>query len=182
MTTQTARPATENQISTLVDMLTDLAEFDVDVARETWLGLNYHTRNGSLTFHLVSNTMDDISARLREARAARKAQQAAPAQDRPEVPSGRYAVDTEEGHLAFYQVRNYKGRYYVSVQASDEIHELPWKTGLAVLRKIEADGVKEAMIRYGEKLEICGRCGRTLTKEESRTAGIGPVCRAKMGF
>ena len=28
----------------------------------------------------------------------------------------------------------------------------------------------------------CGHCGRTLTNEESRARGIGPICAGKMGW
>jgi uncharacterized protein DUF6011 len=35
------------------------------------------------------------------------------------------------------------------------------------------------MVRYGQELGECGHCGRTLTDEASRAAGIGPVCASK---
>jgi hypothetical protein len=38
-------------------------------------------------------------------------------------------------------------------------------------------------VRYGMLIGKCGVCGRTLTDEESRANGIGPVCaeRGLMG-
>ena len=29
---------------------------------------------------------------------------------------------------------------------------------------------------------VCSLCGRTLTNDESRTRGIGPICIEKMGW
>lgn len=37
-----------------------------------------------------------------------------------------------------------------------------------------------AVVRFGRELGICGVCNLPLTNAESREAGIGPVCRAKM--
>lgn len=89
-------------------------------------------------------------------------------------PFGRYAVDTDEGHLAFYVV-NTRGLF---VQASDELHRVRANAQAKVIEKIAADPL-EASKRYGQELGSCGVCGRILTDEESRMLGIGPVCRAK---
>ncbi|QNJ55355.1 hypothetical protein SEA_LITTLEFELLA_44 [Gordonia phage LittleFella] len=37
----------------------------------------------------------------------------------------------------------------------------------------------EDAARFGQVYGWCGRCGRTLTNEDSKKAGIGPVCAAK---
>ena len=110
--------------------------------------------------------------------------------DRPavEVPEGRYAVTGDDGEMKFYHVdRPTEGRWagyvFVKVQAGDELHNLRSRaTREGVLAKIAADGVQAAMLRYGREIGKCGHCGRTLTNEESRKVGIGPICRAKMGF
>lgn len=91
-------------------------------------------------------------------------------------PYGRYAVDTDEGHLAFYQALE-TGLY---VQASDELHLVRGKAQHKIIDKISADP-QAASIRYGLELKVCGRCGRTLTNEDSRAMGIGPEC-AKKGW
>lgn len=39
------------------------------------------------------------------------------------------------------------------------------------------DGIDAARERYGREIGRCGICNRTLTDEESRRIGIGPVCR-----
>jgi Family of unknown function (DUF6011) len=48
-----------------------------------------------------------------------------------------------------------------------------------MLAKIVMDGAEQASKRYGRELGNCGRCGRTLTDDASRAAGIGPVCASK---
>lgn len=101
-----------------------------------------------------------------------------------QVPAGRYAVESDAGRLTFVHVDKptegqYKGRTFVSVRAGDEEHKAYGPQGLGLLRKILADGPKAASIRYGKELGVCGHCGRTLTDEASRAAGIGPVCASK---
>jgi hypothetical protein len=39
-----------------------------------------------------------------------------------------------------------------------------------------------ALTRYGQELGECGVCGRELTDAVSRSIGIGPVCREKLGM
>lgn len=134
---------------------------------------------------------DSVNVRLRDVPAGTvrgyNDTPAAPA-TRVEVPAGRYAVTGEDGATKFYRVDRptegkWKGYTFVKVQAGDELHNVRSRgTRDAVLAKIASDGVKEAMLRYGRELGHCGHCGRTLTNEESREAGIGPVCRGKMGF
>jgi hypothetical protein len=98
-----------------------------------------------------------------------------PASEFP-FPLGRYAVDTEEGHLAFYVAR--QGGLYV--QASDILHRVPGNAQQAIIDKIAADP-EGASKRYGRELGQCGVCGRILTDEISRAEGIGPICAAR-GF
>lgn len=104
----------------------------------------------------------------------------------PDVPAGHYAVETEEGHLAFYRVDRpaegrWAGRTFIAVQASDDYHPVRGEAGKSVLAKIAADP-QEAMLRYGREIGRCGHCNRTLTDETSRALGIGPICRGKVGF
>lgn len=104
----------------------------------------------------------------------------------PEVPAGRYAVENEQGALAFYVVdRPTEGRWagytFVRVMASDEEHRVSLRAAKPILAKIQADP-KAASARYGHELGRCGVCNRTLTDEASRAAGIGPVCADKAGW
>jgi uncharacterized protein DUF6011 len=100
----------------------------------------------------------------------------------PEVPAGRYAVE-HEGTLKFYRVdRPTEGRWagytFVKVQASDDLYPVRGRAAASVLTAIAADP-REAMLRYGREIGSCGHCGRTLTDDASRAAGIGPVCATK---
>lgn len=110
----------------------------------------------------------------------------APVVPLPDVPAGHYAVETEAGHLAFYEVDRptegrWAGRTFVSVLASDERHPVRGAATAAVLAKIAADP-RAAMLRYGQEIGRCGHCHRTLTQEDSRRRGIGPICAQGMGF
>lgn len=105
----------------------------------------------------------------------------------PDVPAGRYAVTGENGQTVFLKVDRpvdgpYAGQTFVRLQVSDETRNVGYAARTALLGKIVVAGPKEAMLRYGREIGSCGHCGRTLTNEESREAGIGPVCRGKMGW
>ncbi|QHB37779.1 hypothetical protein I5G63_gp038 [Mycobacterium phage Imvubu] len=113
--------------------------------------------------------------------------------DRPSaevVPAGRYAIDTEDGAVnatAFYKVdRPTEGKWagfvFVKLMVSDDEQRMSRAAGDAILRKIAAVGAEAAAARYGHELGECGLCGRTLTNDESRARGIGPICAAKAGW
>lgn len=100
------------------------------------------------------------------------------------IPEGRYAVTGEREQTVFVKVTRgtrapFTGRTFVNVQAGDELHRVSPAVRDALLAKIEADGPEAASRRYGREIGDCGRCGRTLTDEASREAGIGPVCASK---
>lgn len=101
------------------------------------------------------------------------------------VPDGEYAL-VQDGVVKFYTVQtpdkgNYAGICFVSVHASDERYNLKGRTRHEVLDAIAADP-RAAAIRYGQETNHCSRCGRELTDEASRAAGIGPVCARKVGW
>jgi len=101
----------------------------------------------------------------------------------PGVAAGRYAVTGDNGQTVFLKVdRPTEGQTFVRLQAGDEYRNVGNAARTTLLNKILAAGPKDAMLRYGRELGSCGHCGRTLTNEESREAGIGPVCRGKMGW
>jgi hypothetical protein len=61
----------------------------------------------------------------------------------------------------------------------------PLATQLSVLQRLSElsdEELLEAAARYGRELGQCGLCGRDLTDEASRAAGIGPVCRTRTPF
>lgn len=131
--------------------------------------LGYYDRNGRLSDKQRDAVLRGIDKRAE----ARKTPV-------PDVPEGRYAVNNDDGALAFYRVqRPTEGRWagytFVKVLASDTEHNLPLSAAKGVLAKIAADP-KAASVRYGQELGCCGVCGRTLTDAASRAAGIGPIC------
>jgi uncharacterized protein DUF6011 len=74
----------------------------------------------------------------------------------------------------------WKGCLFTKEQASDELYKVRDITREeAVLRVVIADA-EGALVRYGLELGSCGMCGRTLTDEESRARGVGPVCAEKL--
>lgn len=96
----------------------------------------------------------------------------------PEVPAGRYAVDGPNGTV-FYVVKvKDNGKVDICVKASNNEHLVPFTVAgyTTILQQILDAGLREATIRYGKELGHCGVCGRELTDETSRAAGIGPVC------
>jgi hypothetical protein len=100
------------------------------------------------------------------------------------VPAGRYALDNGNGSVRFFKVDcptegRWAGYTFVKWQAGTD--EFPVRNRAdrdAILARIAVN--PEAASRlYGTELGMCGVCGRTLTNDESRAAGIGPVCAAK---
>lgn len=104
-----------------------------------------------------------------------------------EVAAGRYALVGEDGTIKFYAVdRPTEGRWagytFVNALGSDERYPIRNRDARdRVLRGIAADPMG-AMIRYGHELGRCGNCGRALTDETSRAAGIGPDCARHLGI
>lgn len=170
-TTLDTRSRTDRQVAYIVDLLRRIGEFDARHANHLWATLKETDAKTGLTVTMAS----DVITTLREKLEALREHTAVT------VPEGRYAVDTEEGHLAFYRVVVHEsGRVSVYVFASDAQHKLPEQTAQSVLRKINSAGVQQALERFGRELGICGMCGRSLTDAESRAQGMGPVCAAKL--
>lgn len=162
------RARTDRQIRYIVDLLGEIGLYDTQESAQRWTQL----KEADAKLYLTTIQASDVIAQLKGRLAVLRAQNAT-----PQVPDGRYAVDNEEGKTAFYRVRNpERDRPEVSVYSSNEQIALPWKTARVVLSKILAAGLQEALERFGRELGICGRCGRVLTDEESRSLGLGPVC------
>jgi hypothetical protein len=103
-------------------------------------------------------------------------------QDITDVEAGRYALIHQDG-IKFYRVSKGKGKWagrtFVDAQASDDFYPVRNPQARKEILAAIAEAPYEAMVRYGHELGVCGRCGRTLTDEASRAAGIGPVCASK---
>ena len=100
------------------------------------------------------------------------------------IPDGRYAIDNAsgKGDTVFYKVwtrRN--GSRGVDLQVSDDFIQIRSADVEGILKRIEKD-VEGALARYGKEIGACGICGRTLTNDDSRARGIGPICADKAGF
>lgn len=96
---------------------------------------------------------------------------------------GYYALEVD-GEVKFYRIERpskgkYRGRTFVSVQASDVFHKMEsWEAGARVMDAIAADPTTAAR-RYGQMINHCSRCNRTLTDTVSRERGMGPDCAEK---
>jgi len=106
-----------------------------------------------------------------------------------DIPNGYYAVkenpDVEGGKIHYYRVSRSKSGQYVNVQemASDTLYPVrPWGRAIEILSTIRTRGPRDAAKLFGRTIGRCCRCGRTLTDEDSRTAGIGPDCAGKGMF
>lgn len=178
MTTMTtSKPATAKQIDFLVSLSSTRTPHVTEDAIRTW--------GSTATSAQASDKITMLKALAPLAVSTAPATAAAATAPAVEVPEGRYAV-VQDGTLKFFKVdRPTEGKWagytFVKVQASDEFYPVKGAGKGAALALIAVDP-KAAMLRYGTELGSCGHCGRTLTNEESRALGIGPVCAAKMGF
>ena len=105
--------------------------------------------------------------------------------DEVTVPLGFYAVPTEgteANDLLFVRVAERptgEVRLYQIVGGKTDL-PLTAERGRRVLARIDAAGADEAGKTYADEIGRCWRCGRHLTDEESRAAGIGPDCRSRL--
>ena len=103
-----------------------------------------------------------------------------------QVPAGYYALDTEP--MKFYRLdygkpgTQWAGSLFVTaIGGPDEYRIRNREARNEIIAAIAADP-QEAMLRYGLNIGRCGHCNRRLTDEQSRLDGIGPICKAKMGW
>jgi Family of unknown function (DUF6011) len=95
------------------------------------------------------------------------------------LPTGRYAITSADGDLAFYRVwRGTRNPDYVKVylmHGPDET-EIPFGKGMVAIVKTIAQDAAGAAIRYGHEIGACSVCAKRLTNRVSRALGIGPIC------
>jgi len=107
---------------------------------------------------------------------------------------GGYYAATINGITKFFKIDKieegkWSGWVFVKILASDVLHKQGSQkpnqayTGnnqdyMAEIAKDE----QKAMTLFGKEIGRCGHCGRTLTDEESRKRGIGPICSERMGW
>jgi len=168
-------PRQAELMDSLIAQITDL-DAELGAAARTWT--DKATAAGHWTPGREGTASAWISRMIAKVSELKAAAKAAPTTEPvAQVEDGRYAVE-EDGVLRFFKVKNGRrpGFVFLDIQASDEWHKI---SNVARIRKVVAliaQDPKAAMIRYGHELGECGRCGRTLTDEASRAAGIGPVC------
>lgn len=109
------------------------------------------------------------------------------------IPAGHYALPSRQlswnltNDIAFFKVdRPERGKWagytFVTMQVSGEYIRLNRRQQDEVKDNLRVYGFQEASRLYGTELGQCGVCHRELTNDTSREAGIGPKCRAKMGW
>lgn len=100
-----------------------------------------------------------------------------------QIPEGRYAVELDIEGLIFVKVDHGTGRWdgytFVTRQVGSDFVRVNRRVADEAQAAIRKVGFKESAIRYGHELGHCARCGRELTNDESREAGIGPICAGK---
>lgn len=95
------------------------------------------------------------------------------------------ADPTGRNDLRFYRVQQKAGWdrarvFEVIGGRSDTLLDLD--ASIAVLTSIDAlPSILPPMIAFGREIGECARCGKHLTDEDSRDAGIGPECARKVG-
>lgn len=164
------------QVKFISDLVLAVNALDATLGSQAASYTGRMDREGRWTQENTSRWIDNLKAKLAELR------KNAPAPTTPAatVADGRYAVE-EDGTLKFFKVKNGNraGFVFLDVQASDDWHAVRNVTRIRAIVALIAQDPQAAMIRYGHELGECGRCGRTLTDEASRAAGIGPVCASK---
>jgi len=170
----TSYPATEKQISFLERLVSERL---VDETLAADIAFELEQPSGpskSGTSELIDDLMKLPYTRALQTKTGPKQQPL------PDVPGGRYAIE-KDGVVKFYRVDRpsdgkWAGWTFVKVQASDDFYPVKGAGAREVLDSILAAGTRAASVRYGHELGACGVCGRTLTDEDSRANGIGPIC------
>lgn len=167
---------TSGQVRFMESLIERLTKLDSETGRQAREFTDKVTAKGGWTPGRGGNASEWIDRMIsREMMLSRKA-----SADVATVADGRYAVE-EDGVLRFFRVKNGRkaGFVFLDVQASDEWYSIRSRVRIKAVLDLIARDPKAAMIRYGHELGICGMCGRTLTDEASRAAGIGPICASK---
>lgn len=113
--------------------------------------------------------------------------------DLSNLQSGRYAARVN-GVVKFFRISTvsegpWAGWAFVRLQAGDDVYKQGSQQPGRLYRGRSIDYLEvilqdpaAALLLYGKELGVCGVCGRTLTDEDSRARGIGPVCAERLGM
>jgi hypothetical protein len=168
----------DRQASYILDLVQKVSALDSDLGEQA---ASYTNRmHGRWTRESTSRWIDSLKAKLAQLRAAAPVAKTTSPAPATQVADGRYAV-VESGTLKFFKVKNGSrpGFVFLDIRASDDWHSIRNVSRIHAVVALIAQNPRTAMIRYGQELGECGDCGRTLTDEASRAAGIGPVCIRK---
>ena len=151
-------------------------------------------RFGSLFESSLKGVLKVLRAELRRLHASRSPVAGETTFDVRQIPAGGYAVRGGDDQVVFYRVEQAEGRWEGWVFFGQVVGGRPsirigsarpgqgYRGGrVGHLEEIARDPRAAAEL-YGRELGVCGVCGRTLTDEESRAAGIGPVCAERRGW
>lgn len=145
--------------------------------------------------HTASKTIEWLLARPDKNGAPSSSNGAAPPTElEAKIPAGHYALlldqpDAAGNKVHFYSVdkpgadSKWHGRTFVNQEIGGRDDDIPIRNPVErteVLRRIALDPAG-CLLRYGQLIGKCGHCGRKLTNDESRSLGIGPVCRKQDG-
>jgi hypothetical protein len=169
------KPATTPQIIWIMDLM---KQRQISDEQQAWLDERLGTTEEDTRLNR------DQASRIIDAMKLLPKVQVIKADQWPLVPAGRYAVKNQEGILQFYHVDRpsagkWSGYTFLSVRASDERHPIRAIESKKFILDAIAKDPKAASLRFGREIGECGICGRTLTDEQSRARGIGPICAAK---
>jgi hypothetical protein len=102
-----------------------------------------------------------------------------------DVPNGRYALNYEDEGWKFFQVHQGVKIAFLDLligsPGSYRKQSMRGAPRVKILERIQEDP-RSASVNFGIQSGTCGICSSPLTNEESLKLGIGPVCRAKMGW
>lgn len=107
-----------------------------------------------------------------------------------DVPDGLYAFESRTGNndLDFWIVSTNQGRSnpankgkrwlarFVGGQGSVNVSPAERNAVAQFLTEQSHDALVAAMALFGREVGKCGKCGKSLTDEESRARGLGPTC------
>jgi hypothetical protein len=200
-----ARPMTGPQEGKIYVLLRQVPA-DVAAQARPWFEAN----KAGMTFALASRTIDRLKVHAANAPAPVDAPATATRSTLPPVPANgawvawrqlaaplselgnstgaRFAIPSATGNndLDFWCIVRREGdrgtRFYLNrvIGGRPDIHTRMRAEDMVKVAQAIGVDPQAAMTRYGQELGHCGRCGRTLTDEESRGRGIGPDCWSKM--
>jgi hypothetical protein len=108
------------------------------------------------------------------------------------IPEGRYALKKAgEDGWSFWEIdRPTRGKWagftfvkmLIGAPGDYRVERVSKAVAQSVMDRIEEVTPARASMDFGQQSETCGICHSPLTNSESITAGIGPVCRSRMGW